>query len=202
MEAELQNKYFQFIRVITSRIDANFENQKEYIKCKEGCALCCKNGEYPCTELEFEFLKLGIGTLDIPTREIVVNNIQKLKAEKKLCKDEKFLYECPFLINNRCCVYKYRMIICRTFGLPYYDDKSDADGDNRIKIPFCMNRGLNYSNVLDKETGKISNKLYEEGGYKNNPQASSLTLNVIKNEFGQKVMGLNFGEVKPLIDWL
>ena len=80
-------KYCQFIRVITNRLNQHFEDQHEYIHCKEGCALCCKNGEYPCSEQEFEFLKLGFMTLEKPIQQEIVQKILKLKAEKLVCKD-------------------------------------------------------------------------------------------------------------------
>ena len=73
-------KYFQFIRVIMERINAHFEAQKEYIHCKEGCALCCKNGEYPCSELEFEFIKLGFkvyGGVDSPYMWVKIKDNMK-----------------------------------------------------------------------------------------------------------------------------
>ena len=51
--------YLQFLRVLNIRLNEHFENQKEYIHCKEGCSNCCKNGQYPCSKFEFEFLKFG-----------------------------------------------------------------------------------------------------------------------------------------------
>ena len=73
-------EYCQFIRVIQSRIDEHFEKQKEYIHCKEGCAYCCKNGEYPCSELEFEFIKLGFMALEKEIQQKIIDKVLKLKA--------------------------------------------------------------------------------------------------------------------------
>ena len=82
VEQERMDKFYQFIRVIMERINAHFENQKEYIHCKEGCSFCCEKGEYPCSELEFEFLKIGFMTLDRETQQKIVDETIKLKEEK------------------------------------------------------------------------------------------------------------------------
>lgn len=197
MTPEQVEQYYKFIQIIQSRIDKFFDNQKEYIYCKEGCARCCKNGEYPCSWLEFEFLKLGFMTSDKSTQDLIIRNILNVKALKASHQDEeKFTYECPFLINDRCSVYKYRMIICRTFGLPYYDEKE------QIKIPFCTLQGLNYSDVYDTEKKQLSNELFQQTGHKVEPLAYNLSLNFLMEKVGKDALNLYFGEEKPLIDWL
>jgi len=199
MEENQVELYCQFLRVIMSRIDAHFEEQKEYIHCKEGCSLCCQNGEYPCSESEFDFLKLGFMTLDPQIQQTIVNKILMLKAQRANFKGEKFVYECPFLIDNRCSVYKYRMIICRTFGLAYYENEK---GKNTIKSPFCMENGLNYSDVYDKKSKTFSKSLYEKTGFKKEPTAFNLGRNSLMKKFGKEVMNIDFGEDKALLDWL
>lgn len=44
IDKERMDKFYQFIRVIMERINAHFEDQKEYIHCKEGCSLAAKKG--------------------------------------------------------------------------------------------------------------------------------------------------------------
>lgn len=202
MKENQMEGYFQFIRVIMERINAHFEAQKEYIHCKEGCALCCKNGEYPCSELEFEFIKLGFVTLPAETQQIIIDKIIKLKEEKsKLKEGEKFIYECPFLMDDRCSIYRNRMIICRTFGLSYYD-QDDETKKNTLKVPFCMNNGLNYSEVYDKEKNTFSSDMFKQTGYKTEPVAYNLGVQFLIEKFGKDIMDLDFGEIKALIDWL
>ena len=48
---------------------------------------------------------------------------------------------CPFLVNNLCCIYKYRPIICRTHGLAY------LMSDGRANVPYCVNGGKCYGSV-------------------------------------------------------
>ena len=202
MEEKELSKYCQFIRVITNLINEHFENQKEYIHCKEGCSHCCKNGEYPCSKLEFEFLKIGFMTLPAPIQQKIINKTLQLKAEKSVFEGKKFIHECPFLIDNKCSVYNFRMIICRTFGLAYYEQNNDPEKPSTIKSPFCMEQGLNYSDVYDKELKIFSREKFIQAGHKQEPIAYNLGLEDLKKKFGKEVMDLDFGETKALIDWL
>ena len=120
-----------------------FEAQKPFIKCKEGCAYCCREGEYPISELEYINLMFYYNELEDNIKDRVNENISNL-----LEKSREKMYECPFLVDNRCSVYPARAIICRTFGLISYDEKG------RKRMPFCVDLDLNYSNVYDKETQK------------------------------------------------
>ena len=201
MEEQELSKYCQFIRVISKLIEEHFEDQKEYIHCKEGCAHCCKNGEYPCSKLEFDFLKIGFMTLPMDVQQKIVNKIVQLKAEKSVFTGERFIHECPFLIDNRCSVYNFRMIICRTFGLTYYE-KTDPDKPGTIRSPFCMEQGLNYSDVFDQPTKTFSKEKFIKSGHKKEPIAYKLGLENLKHKFGQEVMDLDFGETKALLEWL
>ena len=76
------------------------------------------------------------------------DNIKRLKSE-----NPKY-YQCPFLINRLCSVYKYRGIVCRTHGLAWYDED-----ENKIKLPYCVNIGLNYSKVFDRENTRSRVKI-------------------------------------------
>ena len=201
IEQERMDKFYQFIRVIMERINSHFEDQKEYIHCKEGCSLCCEKGEYPCSELEFEFLKIGFMSLDRETQQQIVNNTIALKIEKEKCTDKIFMHKCPFLINHRCSVYPYRMIICRTFGLSYYD-KDEYEKRNVLKVPFCIEQGLNYSEVYDQENKTFSTELFKKKKKKKEPLTYTLGVEFLVKKFGQEIMDLDFGEFKRLIDWL
>ncbi len=201
MDDQTLDKYCQFLRVIMERINAHFDDQKEYIHCKEGCSRCCENGEYPCSQLEADFLKLGFMTLDSDTQQLIINKILKLKEEKDKFTGKKFIYECPFLINHRCSVYNHRMIICRTFGLSYFD-KGDEKKKNTLKVPFCMEQGLNYSEVYDPEKKTFSTELFKQTGYEKEPVAYNLGVEFLIEKFGKDIMNLDFGELKTLLEWL
>lgn len=188
--------YCSYIKLINNKINGYFASQKPYIHCKEGCSKCCRKGEYPCSELEYAFLLVGFSVLDLKTQGKIIQKAQMIKKEKQNFKGEIFNYECPFLINDRCSVYTYRPLVCRTFGLPYYDE------EKKVKVPFCVYDGLNYSQVYDKERKVISVDMYNQTGFSQEPLAFNLSLKFLITKVGHDTMGLDFGEEKTLIDWM
>ena len=180
-------RYREYLEFLDEKLGKMFEAQKPFIKCKEGCAYCCKEGEYPLTELEYVCMMLAYNELEDEIKDRVTENIINL-----LKKSREKLYECPFLVDNRCSIYKARGIICRTFGLISYDDK------DKKRIPFCVNLDLNYSNVYDKEKHMIVSKA-EDG---TEPAAYNITRKVLITPKVEKQFDIFFGEDKALIDWL
>ena len=189
------NNYKKYLEFITSKIDKFFEAQKPYIFCKKGCAKCCKNAEFPFSVLEATYLSQGIDTLSTEIQQQIADKIEKISIEKENYKGEKFLYDCPFLIDDVCCLYEYRGIVCRTFGLITSDD------DNRAKIPFCYKDGLNYSNVVDYKKNVISQEKCDALGFENEPVAYNISYNFLTGEGMEKAFNIKFGEKKPLIEW-
>ena len=49
----LKKRYEIFLYTLNKELQKMFDNQAEFIKCKEGCSYCCEQGEYPFSELEF-----------------------------------------------------------------------------------------------------------------------------------------------------
>lgn len=189
---KLEN-YEKYLEFIERKLSKFFEKEKDFIYCKEGCSLCCETGNYPFSQLEFDYLIKGSFTLPQKTIELIDKKIVQLKKEKETSKDELFLHECPFLIDKKCSVYKYRALICRTFGLIYYDDTS------KLKLPSCVEYNLNYSSVYDEKRKKISQKMLDKLGLKE-PMAYNISLKQLKENSYTKE-NLDFGETKPLLDW-
>ena len=189
-------KYCLFLDEYNQKLNAFFQQQKPYIFCKEGCCKCCQRGAYPCSELEFKLMRLGIQSLDDETKEIIKNKVQKIKQEKSNFVGEKFNYECPFLINNKCSIYLVRPIVCRNFGLAQFR----LDGS--LYVPFCVDEGLNYHQVYDKARKNFSVELFKKTGYTQEPLAYNLGLKFVIKEYGENQKGLDFGEMKTIIDFL
>ena len=147
---EQLTEFCLYMNKIDTRIQKFFNSQRPYIFCKEGCSKCCKKGAFPCSEMEFELMNIGYNELPPETRVKILSKVAKIKEEQKAFEGELFNYECPFLINDRCSIYVFRPIICRTFGLPHFDK------EGKLKVPFCVDDGLNYSQVYDKTTETIS----------------------------------------------
>ena len=86
------------------------------------------------------YLTQGYIGLDANTKVLVQQNIQNILEDEKEYTGKNFEYQCPFLINGECCVYKYRGLVCRTYGICYYDDircqfrmkKSKTKYDNQV----------------------------------------------------------------------
>ncbi len=188
--------YEQYLDFLTGKLNKFFEAQAPYIFCKRGCAKCCQEGEYPFSQIEFDYLIRGFTSLPKETRFEILNNIAQIKLAKKNSTEEKFLYQCPFLINNECSVYAYRGIICRSFGLIY-----TVAGEAKPKIPFCAYKGLNYSNVFDTETGMIPTEKYKALNIDKEPLAYNVSYNFLTSEDFEKMFKFKFGDKKPLIDW-
>ena len=184
------NNYEKFLESINEDLRKIFEYKKEYIYCKKGCSYCCERGDYPISELEFKYLMLGYEKLEPDIKEEIKKNIKKLKNGNKES------YVCPFLINNECSVYAYRGIICRSFGLIY-----TVAGEAKPKIPFCVYKGLNYSNVFDTETGMIPTEKYKALNIDKEPLAYNVSYNFLTSEDFEKMFKFKFGDKKPLIDW-
>lgn len=197
-DLEELRQYKQYLNTIQSFLDKYFEDQKEYICCKKGCAYCCEKGTYPYSEKEFNYLMIGFFKMDLKEQQGVIKRIQALKKEyQNLENKENFMHRCPFLNEeNICTVYDYRGLICRTFGL------LKPNKDNEIIMPFCQSLGLNYSKVYNREKKILDDELVKKYGYKNTPKAYPLSFKTLMSKDLFKDVVIDFGEIKSLIEWL
>lgn len=174
-------RYEKFLEKLDKRLERYFEEQCEFIKCKPKCSLCCEVGEYPFSRLEAEYLMSGFLKLPFEVKTQIKTEIKRLKS------DSPKLYRCPFLINGMCSVYKYRGIVCRTHGLAWLDED-----ENIIRLPYCVNKGLNYAKVFDRGTGEV---------FLQNPVKERLKIDsLLRNEDAEE-LNLECGEIRPLLKW-
>ena len=190
---DLKN-YIQYLVYLNDKLSKFFDHQRIYIACKKGCAKCCKHAEFPYKKIEFDLLMEGFNTLSEDTQQLIRKRVKDLKEEQKNT-EKGFVYDCPFLIDDVCSVYDFRGIICRSFGLMFYNE-NDTPG-----IPFCIYEGLNYSALLNKETGRVSTEKYKELGYDQEPLAFNVSHSFLTDEVLAKGFGFTFGETKPMLDW-
>lgn len=183
------DNYIKFLESVDEDLQKIFEFQKEYIFCKEGCSHCCKRGNFPMSALEMKYLMIGYQNLSADIKKQIDNNIEKLKNGNK---DS---YICPFLINEKCSVYKNRPLVCRAFGVL----TEDAHGNP--SFPFCTTIGLNFSQIYDEKEKHLSSKLYKEGNFKNYPKIFRLSNNIMMNLPLAKELKLEFGQLKRMIDF-
>lgn len=178
-------RYEKFLKDLDKRLNSYYELHKGYLYCKKGCTECCEIGEYPFSRLEAEYIMSGFIKLNPEKQVIIKENIKNLLEEKNKNKDDRFTYRCPFLINKECALYKYRGLVCRTFGLAYVSD-------GKVVLPECVNSGLNYSSIYSKTSGEI---------ILDNPVMEDLHIDkLLKNKIAEN-FELECGEIRPLIEW-
>ena len=192
----LKKRYEIFLYTLNKELQKMFDNQAEFIKCKEGCSYCCEKGEYPFSELEFNYLIEGYKQLDRNTKKIIKENIKQINKEKSKNTDKIFMHKCPFLIDKRCSVYNNRGIICRTFGLLC------EHNDGRLTIPFCHEYGLNYAQLYDKELGQLIDERDGIKLSKTEPAAFRIERDNIMNLSIAKNLNIVWGDSKTMIDFI
>lgn len=192
----LKKRYEVFLYTLNKELQKMFDNQAEFIKCKEGCSYCCEKGEYPFSELEFNYLIEGYKQLDSNTKKIIKENIKQINKEKSKNTDKIFMHKCPFLIDKRCSVYNNRGIICRTFGLLC------EHNDGRLTIPFCHEYGLNYAQLYDKELGQLIDERDGIKLSKTEPAAFRIERDNIMNLSIAKNLNIVWGDSKTMIDFI
>lgn len=193
--------YEKFIADIDTELCSYFEEQSPFVFCKKGCSLCCSLGEYPMSQLEFEYLRYGFAMLDDKYKKIVLNRIKKLKKEyeKQIStkSSKPFEHACPFLIGSECCVYQYRALICRTFGLI----KSVNTKDGYVAIlPDCIHQGLNYSNVYDSKNNTISAEKIASVGKGCEPKLFDVSVPSLYKRYPDQTV--DFSDIKNMVDYL
>lgn len=182
--------YEIFLKSIDIDLKKIFEYQKEYIFCKEGCSLCCKQGDYPISEIEFKYMMNGYNKLNSNIKEQIKQNIKEVK------KGDTESYICPFLLNNKCSIYNNRPFVCRAFGVL----TEDANGNPCF--PFCSAQGLNFSQIYDKENKRLSTLLVEKNKFKVFPKIFRLNNKVLMNLPLAKQLNIKFGKVDKMINFL
>ena len=186
--------YEKYLEVIDKYLEKCFDFQSPFIHCKIGCTDCCETGEYPFSRLEAEYLMAGFPQLQPEIQNQIKNNIKYLLRQKSECKG-RFLHRCPFLIDKKCVLYERRGLTCRAFGLACFET---VDGKKVVKLPECSRIGLNYSEVLD--SGEVDMSKFQLYGV-TGPINHSLSLNYFEHEILKGVTDLEFGEIRPILEW-
>lgn len=193
-------KYIAYTETLKDKLDVYFKDQKEFLKCKAGCDICCKASYYPVSELEYEYIKIGLNE-DFTSEErekINLAAINIIKDRRIFSKTNpnllEYSYECPLLVNGACGIYQYRALLCRSHGLIY----KDVDKANKNNAPHCMSLGLNYFDIYDEEAKQFSTEKAEALGIKSTPKVYDLSYSVLMKDSG----GLDFGDVRMLVEWI
>jgi len=193
-------KYISYTETLKKRLDVYFNDQKEFIKCKAGCDFCCKNSYYPMSQLEYEYIKIGLNeNFTAEEREEINQAVINIFKKRRLFLESgsnilDFSYECPLLENGACRIYEYRALLCRSHGLIY----NDIDKPSKQNLPHCMTLGLNYADVFDKETNEFSQEKAIALGIKAKPKSYELSYSALM----QDTDDLEFGEIRMFFEWI
>ena len=199
-EKSMLEKYIENTDILKDKLDAYFQDQKEFLKCKAGCDICCKASYYPVSQLEYEYIKIGLNeNFTAEEREKIgqaaINIIKNRRIFSKTNPNLlEYSYECPLLVNKACGIYKYRALLCRSHGLIY----KDLDKPNKNNAPHCMSLGLNYADIYDEETKQFSTEKTKALGIKATPQIYDLSYSSLMKDAGN----LDFGDVRMLVEWI
>lgn len=187
--------YIKYLDFLNEKLTKFHKSQKPYIFCKKGCAMCCKKAQFPYSLTEIKYLLSGFLTLDAETKEKIEEKLLEVVERKKKFRGKKFLYDCPFLIDDSCSVYEYRGVVCRTFGL------MTSIEEDKVKAPFCCGKGLNYSNVLNMRKNTISTRKFKKLKVKEEPLGFNISYKFLTNPEFEKEFNFFFGEKKALVEW-
>jgi Fe-S-cluster containining protein len=104
-------KYRNLVEEIEQHTDILETMHSKFMKCKNGCDLCCI--DFSIFPIEYHFILNEIEKTDT-----------KLESEGKSKGNV-----CSFLKNHSCTIYKHRPIMCRTHGLPliYANDEGEFE---------------------------------------------------------------------------
>lgn len=187
--------YVLYLEFLNEKLEKFFNSQSPYIFCKKGCAKCCKNAQFPISAVELKYLLSGVVELDDEKQIQIEKNLKAVTERKAKFKGKKFLYDCPFLIDDACSVYEHRGVVCRAFGLMTNTE------DNKVCAPFCCHNGLNYSNVLNLRAKTISLRKFKKLNTKLEPLGFNVRYSYLSDVDFENSFHFKFGEKKALIDW-
>lgn len=193
-QKNLQN-YLKYLMYIQSKLDKFFAAQTPYIFCEKGCSKCCKNARFPYSDVEMKYLILGTQTLELKVQKQIEQKIDEIIKEKERLNGKKIYHDCPFLIDGSCAVYNYRGVVCRAFGLMTNKD------DKTLGVPMCCFEGLNYSNVVNLKTKKISVYKFKKLKTDIEPLSYNASYNFLTDNDFERIFDFSFGEKKFMLDW-
>ncbi len=84
----------------------------DHVSCRPGCSLCCEKG------LTFFPVEVFYAAYHISRNRVLLSELIRNNHREK--------DRCIFLRENKCFIYPFRPMLCRTFGLPvmYLDGES------------------------------------------------------------------------------
>lgn len=139
-ELESIINYRDFILKIDVTINDIKAEYHDDINCRESCCDCCNN-VFNISIIEGYYLQQGFKELSPDVKDKVINNILNIKAAIENNPENKETIKCPLLSEQKCTLYNFRPIVCRTFGYPMLEERTG-------QIATCPK---NFTSMRDRE---------------------------------------------------
>lgn len=139
--------YHQLLATLDAEIARIGERHAGALSCGPGCASCCLS--FSVLPLEAAFLRKAIASLPPASQTRLARNLA--------AGDDR----CPLLIDELCCIYAARPVICRTQGLPlaYVDEEREAVEVSACPLNFPAEYAFTPENLLFMD--EFNERLFE-----------------------------------------
>lgn len=104
----------------------------------DGCPdNCCDSYFLHHTYIEWAYLWVGVAALPGRDREALLSRAKayELEAQKLIGRGERPRIMCPVNQDGRCSLYKHRLMVCRTHGVPASMTRPDG---RQLRFPGCF----------------------------------------------------------------
>jgi Fe-S-cluster containining protein len=132
---------FENYKQLTDRVDALCKAITaalgDQITCSEGCSSCCTS--ITLFPVEAAAMQEGLASLSIQEAEAIRRHVSEHASGER----------CPLLSHDRCLLYYFRPIICRTHGLPIVYTADGQRSSDCCPLNLADAASLSGSNVID-----------------------------------------------------
>ncbi len=132
---------------------------------------CCDSYFLHHTYIEWSYLWLGVGELDNGKQQQIFARAHDyvIRAERDLQQGRRPQIMCPLNENGLCIIYKHRLMVCRTHGVPATLTRPDG---KMLRFPGCFRcqeqRGENKNTPVVERTPMLQRLAILENDYLNN----------------------------------
>lgn len=138
-EVVLSDSIIERLEKVYERLGELYDQSAKKLKFTcDGCPdNCCDSYFLHYTYLEWAYLYVGIRALDLAEQEELM---RKAHEYKRLCKQadekgERPQVMCPLNNKGLCSLYKHRLLVCRTHGVPATMTRPDGQ---LLRFPGCF----------------------------------------------------------------
>ncbi|SDP75102.1 hypothetical protein [Desulforhopalus singaporensis] len=156
-ELELSRAFVVELEDIYEKLQQEYEQVAEELDFScSGCPdNCCDSYFLHHTYAEWAYLWIGVKQLDTAARGRLIERAKKYlsRCEKALAAGERPQVMCPLNEGGLCTLYRYRLLVCRTHGVPAVLKRPDG---KRLNFPGCFRCQEIVEARADKGSGAVN----------------------------------------------